>query len=100
MGRAGGYASPPPTILLSTLPYGDSRMALPLEGRDDNLRRSHFVAFGERFGVRPAATEKLLDSLCRRAAPWLDRLDEVGLAERQRRHLRRTMEKRLGDLAG
>lgn len=99
-GPRGSLRLSPGYDLLSTLPYGDSKMALPFEGRDDNLRRAHFVAFGERFGVRPAATEAILDRLCAAASPWLDRLPEVGLSERKTRHLRATMEKRLRDLAG
>jgi hypothetical protein len=57
--------------LLTTLPYGDTQMALKLDARDDNLRRGDFVRFGERFGVRPGATEAILDSLVELGTPYL-----------------------------
>ncbi|HSP79638.1 MAG TPA: HipA domain-containing protein [Myxococcaceae bacterium] len=97
-GPAGGFRLSPAYDLLSTLPYGDQRMALKFEGRDDNLRRSHFLAFGARFGVKEVATAKMLDELCDRAVPWLGRLEEIGLDARRTAHLRRTLEKRREDL--
>jgi serine/threonine-protein kinase HipA len=86
--------------LLTTLPYGDTHMALKLDARDDNLRRGDFVRFGERFGVRPGATEAILDSLVELGTPYLERLDEIGFEPKRTRHLERTMRKRLADLAG
>ena len=85
--------------VLSTLPYGDRRMALKLDGRDDNLTRSSFVAFGERFGVRTRSTELMLDELCDVAPEWIARLDEIGLSAKKTADLARVMEKRRGDLA-
>jgi serine/threonine-protein kinase HipA len=97
-GPAGGFRFSPAYDLLTTLPYGDRRMALKFEGRDDNLRRSGFVAFGERFGVKPAATHRILDELCDRVGPWIARLEEVRFEPRKTRHLRDIMEKRREDL--
>jgi serine/threonine-protein kinase HipA len=53
--------------LLSTLPYGDGKLALQLEGRDERLSRRHFTSFGERVGLRTAAVTQMLDRLCERA---------------------------------
>src|SRR5690606_14941452 len=44
--------------VLSTLPYGDNHQALAIEGRDQDLRRSHFVALGARHGLRARAIER------------------------------------------
>ncbi len=85
--------------LLTTLPYGDASMALQMDGRDANLKRHHFVAFGERFGVRAAATEHMLDELCTKLAPWTARVHEIGFDARATRHLDRTLRERLGQLA-
>ena len=85
--------------LLSSLPYGDRRMALAMEGRDDRLRRKHFLAFGERRGLRPAAVHTMLDKLCQKAAPFKDRLEEIALGKRKTADLRRVMGRRNGDLA-
>jgi serine/threonine-protein kinase HipA len=84
--------------LLSTLPYGDQRMALQLEGRDDNLKRGHFLEFGRRYGVRAAVVHSMLDLLCERSKSWTGRLGEIGLTEKKRNHLQSIMEKRCEDL--
>ncbi|MCP3165839.1 type II toxin-antitoxin system HipA family toxin [Myxococcus qinghaiensis] len=94
-----GFRLSPAYDLLTTRPYGDTRMALKFEGRDDNLKRAHFLAFGTRFGVKEGALVKQLDKLCAAATPWLERLDEIGFDERETRLLRETMKKRLQDLA-
>jgi serine/threonine-protein kinase HipA len=85
--------------LLTTLPYGDTSMALMLEGRDKNLRRAHFVAFAERFGVRAPATRVILDEVCNAVGSGIDRVREIGLSPRQTVHLERTMRRRCSDLA-
>ena len=84
--------------VLSTLPYGDRSMALPLDGRDDNLKRATFIEFGERFGVRARATAAILDELCDVAPAWIARLDEIGLPARKTADLGRVMKKRRDDL--
>lgn len=85
--------------ILSTLPYGDTHQALAIEGRDQDLRRSHFVALGARHGLRAQAVEHLLDRLTTRLAPHLARLPEIGLPPRDTRHLERTLTERLSHLA-
>jgi serine/threonine-protein kinase HipA len=84
--------------LLASLPYGDRRMALSLDGRDDNLKRPTFIEFGERFGVRTRATEAILDQLCDVSPAWIARLEEIGLPQRQTADLARVMKKRREDL--
>ena len=86
--------------VLSSLPYGDRSMALSFDGRDDNLKRAGFIAFGERHGVRRAATEAVLDELCDTAPSWIANLDEIGLDPRKTADLARAMKKRRGDLGG
>ncbi|RKI04027.1 type II toxin-antitoxin system HipA family toxin [Corallococcus sp. AB038B] len=93
-----GFRLSPAYDLLTTLPYGDQRMALKFEGRDDNLRRAYFIAFGERYGVNAKAVSAMLDKMCVSAEPWLERLEEIGFDTRGTTFLRRTMHKRLGEL--
>ena len=78
--------------LLSTLPYGDQRMALKLDGRDDRLKRTHFVTFGSRLGVRAKAVEAMLDRLCERAAGWTEEVETIGFSQRRSDQLRRAMQ--------
>ena len=97
--RMGTRVEPTPAYdLLSSLPYGDRKMALKLEGRDDNIKRKHLVAFGERFGIRPRATEGMLDELCDESARWWPRVGEIGLDPRKTADLARVMQKRREDL--
>ena len=84
--------------LLSTLPYGDRALALALEGRDDKLKASHFVTFGERVGVRARATERMLDVLCTGVIAALPRLSEIGLAASKQAHLERLIAQRCAAL--
>ena len=85
--------------ILSTLPYGDQRLALKFEGRDDNLKRKNFIDFGKRFGVREVVTQDLLDQIYEDSPGWIDRLEEIGLGEKKTTHLRTVMLKRRTDLA-
>jgi len=85
--------------VLSTVPYGDRKMALSLDGRDDNLKRASLLRFGERFGVREAAITLLLDDLCARTAQGVAELPEIGFDARKTRHLGTVMRQRIGDLA-
>ncbi|MBI4957625.1 MAG: HipA domain-containing protein [Myxococcales bacterium] len=84
--------------LLSTLPYGDAHMALKVAGRDARLRRRHFVELGARHGVREAAVNAIIDRICDGVAPWIGRLEEIGLPPRATTQLRRTMTQRRDDL--
>jgi len=85
--------------LLSTVPYGDRKMAPSIDGRDDRLRRRTLVDFATRFGVRAPATEAMLDRLADRSAPWLHRLDTIGLDARKTLDLRVLMARRRDELA-
>lgn len=73
-------------------------MALKIAGRDARLRRRHFVELGARHGVREPAVNALLDRLCDAIAPWIERVEEIGLAARSTAHLRKTMEQRRDEL--
>ncbi|WP_434384031.1 HipA domain-containing protein [Melittangium boletus] len=98
-GPAGGFRLSPAYDLLTTLPYGDQRMALKFEGRDDHFKRSHFIAFGKRLGVKEAAISRMLDALCDAVEPWIGKLDAIGFDARKTEHLRQTLEKRRRDLS-
>lgn len=84
--------------LLSTLPYGDNKMALQFEGRIQNLRRKDFLQFASAFGVREQVVEIILNNLCERAKHWLPRLEEIGLGDKKTTYLEKTMETRLKQL--
>jgi serine/threonine-protein kinase HipA len=95
---AGRLVLSPAYDLLTSLPYGDAKMALPLAGRDANLRRKHFVELGGRHGVRERAVESILDQVCDGAAAWIGRVGEIGLPARKTAHLVRTIASRRDEL--
>ena len=90
-----GWLLTPAYDLLSTLPYGDARMALRLEGHGAKLTRHHFLAQASRFGIPAPAIERVIDALLRRLAPCLGRLETIGLEERKTQHLHRVIETRM-----
>ncbi|MEY4581970.1 MAG: hypothetical protein RL701_6673 [Pseudomonadota bacterium] len=96
--HAGRIALTPAYDILSTLPYGDGKLTLALDGRDDKLKRQHFVLFGERVGLRALAVNQMLDRLCQQVALCTPRLEEIGLAAKPLKHLRSVMQTRLREL--
>lgn len=84
--------------LLSTTPYGDQKMALPLDGRNDNLKRKNFIEFGKRFEVAPRAIEKMIDKTIKLSKPWMEKIDLIGLPRKETLFLKKTMKKRFTDL--
>lgn len=62
----------------SSYPYGDTTMALSLNGRDrEDIGRADFLALGASVGLRTRAVERALDDLCERTDAWID--DVTGL---------------------
>lgn len=85
--------------LVTTLPYGDEHMALQMDGRDKALRRKDFLEFGERIGVRQAATERMLDHLIKKVGPIVVRLSEIGFDTKKTSRLEREVGERAKRLA-
>ena len=94
----GRVALTPIYDMLSTLPYGDSRLALEIEGRDKKIQRKDFIAFGESVGVRRPAIARMLDALVKGIGPHVVRLNEIGLDTRKTRHMERVIHERLVEL--
>lgn len=84
--------------LLSTRPYKDLKLALQFEGRDDNLTRRDFLAFGARFGIPPGAVAGQLERLVAGVGAELDAVKQIGLDARVTRQLVALMTKRCDDL--
>jgi serine/threonine-protein kinase HipA len=79
--------------------YGDTTMALPIDGKlDERIGRPDLVAFGERCGLRARATERVLDELVERVDLWLPGLDALPFDGRLLDKLRRSIEYRRGRL--
>lgn len=96
-----GVWQPTPAYdLLCTQPYTRWRdpMALNLYGRANRLARADFVNAGERLGLRPRATTRMIDAIVDAAHDWPDRCREIGLDDHQTDLLARMLRKRIDSL--
>lgn len=94
-----GYITVTPAYdLLSTYVYGDTKMALKMEGRDDNIKHRDFIALGDRFGVNSAVINSMLKDVTKKIAPTISKLSEIGLDDKKRTHLEKLIGKRIKDL--
>ena len=84
--------------LLSTLPYGDQKMALKIDGRDDKIAGRVLAAFAKRFDLPEKALKGILSDLCEAAEPWIERVPEIELQEKKAEFLQSKMKERMGDL--
>ncbi len=100
-GLDGEWRLAPAYDLPSTLPYGDTTMALPLAGRRENLTRKAFADFGASLGLPPRAVERTLDQVLAATEPLLDELRDgaLGLNPNATRTLVRQLSRRRTDLA-
>ncbi len=94
-----GHTSLTPAYdIVSTYLYGDTKMALMLEGRDDNLKRRDFISCGERFEVRATVVQRLIDEVLMKAQAWIPRFGEIGFNEKEVHSLQQLVLKRAKDL--
>lgn len=99
--RGAEWRVAPAYDLPSTLPYGDTAMALSIGGKDrEDLGRADFVALGEQCGVPAKASARVLDELVAAAPSWLERLGELPFAQRVKHKLQRACAYRVERLRG
>lgn len=96
----GEWRVTPAYDLPASYPYGDTTMALPINGRRrEDIGRADFVALGEAVGLRARAVERALDELRERVDLWIADLDTLPFDERRIHKLRRAIEYRRDRLA-
>ncbi len=79
--EAGSLVVPTPIYdVLSSLPYPslNQRMAMKLDGRDDNFTARYFVEFAERFGIPQRLIRRRLHEMLDRMTPGLRGLEGIG----------------------
>lgn len=86
--------------IVCTALYGDVKMALEMDGKNQNLKRKNFVAFGQRFSVPAAATATMLDRLNKSFKKNLEMMFRIPLAKKKEKFLRQLFEERMKHLAG
>lgn len=85
--------------LVTTHPYPvDDHLALPVDGRDANIRGRDLVRFSGRFGIPEKLLRRRLAGFCDRAKPWIDEIEKIGLDEDAAEKLRHEMRRRLANL--
>jgi serine/threonine-protein kinase HipA len=94
----GVWSVTPAYDLVSTLPYGDDKMALLLDGRDSNIRGHEFVAFAESLGIREKVTRSLITEITDSAESGLHDIESIGLSDKKSNHLSRAIRERIADL--
>ncbi len=72
----GEWRVAPAYDLPSTVPYGDTSLALSIQGRTRGISRNHLLAFGAEVGLPERAAIKVLDELIVRLSGLEDRLRE------------------------
>jgi len=85
--------------LICTMIYGDHKMAVKIDGRDDNIRRKTIIGFAERFKIARPAVESMLNRLLQKFARHKQLLEQIPMAGKQKSLLFKTIEKRLTDLS-
>jgi serine/threonine-protein kinase HipA len=78
----------------SSYPYGDTTMALRLNGRTSDAGAKDFVAAGSAVGLPEKATRQVLDEHVARTDAWLPLLDELPFDTGVRRKLTRVVKHR------
>jgi serine/threonine-protein kinase HipA len=95
----GEWSISPAYDLPTTHPYGDTTMALTINGKNrEDVGRADFVALGREVGVRRKAVESLLDELVTKSTRWLPQLDELPFDQRKIHKLDKAIHYRLARL--
>lgn len=96
----GEWRATPAYDLPSSYPYGDTTMALTINGRrKEDIGRADFVAMGSAVGVRPRAIERALDELCDSVGSWIEEVATLPFDTGRLTKLRRAIEYRRKRLA-
>lgn len=91
----GEWRVTPAYDLPSSYPYGDTTMALSINGRlREDVGRGDFVALGTAVGLRTRAVERVLDELREAVDLWIGELPSLPFDTRMLHKLRRAVEYR------
>lgn len=99
--RGGEWRVCPAYDLPSTYLYGDTAMALSLNGRNrENIGRRDFLAVGETLGLRSPPVERMLNELTAGVDRWIDDLAQLPFDHGKLLKLRRAIDYRSEQMAG
>ena len=85
--------------ILCTSIYGDEKMALMLDGKNENLKQKNFIDFGIRYNVPALTIESMLNKLVKNFKKNNHKIFSVAAAQKKEKFLLLQFEKRMGHLA-
>jgi serine/threonine-protein kinase HipA len=85
--------------LICTALYSDFKMALKIDGRDDNIKRKTFVTFARRYKISEKAINSALDKLLKQFIKHHQALYLIDMTEKKKNVVQRMITKRIKDLA-
>lgn len=85
--------------ILCTSIYGDQKMALMMDGKNENLKLKSFIDFGVRNGLPKKSVESMLAKLLKQFSKHQNKIFVFPLAEKKRKMLTQQFEKRIGHLS-
>ena len=85
--------------LICTALYGDFKMALKIDGHDDNIKRNTFIRFAMRYGISEKAIHSAIDKLLERFKMNYYNLFSITMTEKKKIFLTQMISNRINDLA-
>jgi serine/threonine-protein kinase HipA len=86
--------------LICTYIYKDLKMALRIDGKDDNIKQKTVVEFGKGFGIPEKSTLAMLQKLVTKFKRHADVLKDIPSEDRAAANIQRMLRKRTDDLSG
>lgn len=83
--RDGEWAMTPIYDIPATAPYGDTTMALPVQGRVDGLSHQRWLAFAEQIGLPQKAAQVVIEQMLSLTATLSDDVEQGAIPLDQRR---------------
>ncbi|RAP37115.1 hypothetical protein B1207_06755 [Legionella quinlivanii] len=84
--------------LICTAIYSDFRMAIKIDGRDDNIKRKTFITFAERYNISKKAINSAIDTLLERFIRHHECLYLIEMPEKKKNLLNQMISRRVNDL--
>ena len=78
--------------------YGDQKMALVMDGKNENLKLKSFVDFGVRHGLPKKSVEAMLKKLVNQFMKHQNKMFLIPLAEKKKKFLMQQFKKRVEQL--
>lgn len=84
--------------LICTHIYGDRKMAIKIDGRDDNIKSNIVIDFAKRHGVSEPATKLMINNIVNKIQKNINLIFKISMPEKASNYLKKTIIKRINDL--